>query len=245
MIDSPLDKHEKVALHFSGGKDSLAVVQLLANQLDRVTIYHGDTGDQLPEQQASVAYVEALAPHFVRIRSDVRGWIKTNGLPSDLVPYASHPIGRALGQETVPIVPRYDCCWENIMRPLLERTRADGCTLLIRGTKRCDAPAFPFLSGDVDPVTGIEFWYPLEHWTDHDVLAFLRNSGAPVPPYYDAGLKGAPDCAHCTAWLDEGRGAYLKAHHPEIWREYRAGLIAILQALGDPMRHLQREMQNG
>lgn len=238
---SPLDRHERsAALAFSGGKDSLACVELLRDQLHRLTIYHLDTGDQLPEQQASVAYVERIAPHFVRVRTDVRDWIGRNGLPSDLVPYASHPIGRELGQERVAIVPRYDCCWSNIMLPLQERMQADGCTLIIRGTKRADMPRLPLESGQ--SANGMELWLPLEDWTDADVLAFLHAREVPIPPYYDAGLHGAPDCAHCTAWWNEGRGAYLKTHHPEVYAAYRAGLETILHALGEPMRWLNREL---
>lgn len=237
---SPLDRHERIALSVSGGKDSLACVTLLRDQLHRLAVYHCDTGDQLPELQASVAYVESIAPHFVRVRSDVRDWIGRNGLPSDLVPYASHPIGRALGQERVAIVPRYDCCGQNIMLPLLERMQADGITLIIRGTKRADMPRLPFESGQSSH--GMELFLPLEDWTDADVLTFLRAQDVPVPVYYDAGLNTAPDCAHCTAWWNEGRATFLKAHHPAVYAEYRAGLETILHSLGEPMRWLNKEL---
>lgn len=239
---SPLHRHDKVALAFSGGKDSLACIELLRDHLDRITIYHCDTGDQLPETQQSVAYVEALAPHFVRLQSDVRGWIRDNGLPSDLVPYGSHPIGRRMGQERVAIVPRYDCCWSNRMQPAIERIVADGCTLIIRGSKRSDMPHLPWASGDRDARTGLELWLPIEDWTDADVLAFLHARDVPVPRYYAAGLRGAPDCAHCTAWWDEARGAYLKRHHPAVHAEYLAGLQTILRELAAPMHWLQTEL---
>jgi len=242
---SPLDRHDKIALHFSGGKDSLACVHLLRDELHRITVYHLDTGDQLPELQESVAAVEAMAPHFVRIQGDVPGWIARNGIPTDLVPYASHPIGRMLGQERVPLVPRYDCCFSNIMQPLGERTSADGCTLIIRGTKRADMPHLPWASGEIDAPSGIELYLPLQDWTDEDVLGFLRSQGIPLSRFYADGLHSASDCARCSAWWDEGRGAYLRKHHPEIWADYRARLGLILNEIIPPMGWLRTELGHG
>ena len=42
---SILDRHERIALQFSGGKDSLALWGLMRPHLDRVVVYHVDTGD--------------------------------------------------------------------------------------------------------------------------------------------------------------------------------------------------------
>jgi len=243
IIPSALTRHEKIALNFSGGKDSLACVHLLREHLDRITIYHVDTGDKLPEQQESVARVEAFAPHFVRIQMDVRGWIAANGLPTDLMPHNSHVIGRLLREDNGPrLVPRYDCCYANIMLPAIRRAVEDGNTLIVRGTKTADIPRLPWKSGDVDPATGLELYLPLRDWSDADVFAFLRSEGVEISRFYQEGLKGAPDCAHCSAWWDEGRGPYLKKYHPEVFAEYERRLCVIAAELGGPLTHLHREL---
>ena len=92
---SALDGHDRIALGFSGGKDSAAVLTMLreAGLLDRVTVYHLDTGDLLPEMVAHVARMTAGLPRFEHIQTDVRGWQWQHGLPSDLVPHTQHWIG--------------------------------------------------------------------------------------------------------------------------------------------------------
>jgi len=59
--------HDKMALQFSGGKDSLALAYLLKPYWGRLTFYHLDTGDLLPEIRDLVALFAAKVPHFVRV----------------------------------------------------------------------------------------------------------------------------------------------------------------------------------
>lgn len=233
-----IENHEKIALSFSGGKDSTACVYLLRDHLDRMTVYHVDTGDYLPETIAVVAEVERMVPHFVRIKTDALAWTEQYGLPSDLVPYGSHPIGRACGQATEKLVSRYDCCFANVMWPLYERVKADGCTLLIRGTKAADVPVLPVGHGAV--MDGIELWYPIQAWSDSDVLAYLDEVGAPRSRVYDYGCNSV-DCARCSGWWTEGRGAYLKQHHPALFVDYKARLTRVQRALAPVLRTLENE----
>jgi len=237
---SPLLRHPpgKRALSFSGGKDSLAVVELLREYLDEITIYHLDTGDLLPEMRESVSRVEAFAPHFVRVETDVSGWIATHGLPTDLLPFHSHPVGQHLGQATVRLVGRYDCCYANLMWPLFKRIYDDGFTLLIRGTKRCDIPRLPAEPGEI--VDGVELWYPLLDWSHDHVFDYLRERNVPLPRVYDY-VTNSPECARCSAWWGEGRAAYLKKYHPEIWVEYDARLQVVIDAVAPSLALLRHE----
>jgi 3'-phosphoadenosine 5'-phosphosulfate sulfotransferase (PAPS reductase)/FAD synthetase len=238
MTDSPLDRHTKIALSYSGGKDSRACIQMFKDRLDDITIYHVDTGDLLPEVRECVAEIEARAPRFVRISTDVSGWIELNGLPTDLLPYASHPVGRYMGQEQHRLVGRYDCCYVNLMWPVFERVMADGCTLLIRGTKRVDMPRLP--AGQGETVAGVEIFYPLLDWTNEQVFAYLQLQGVKLPRIYDYTTQG-PDCARCSAWWSEGRGMYLKKYHPELYAEYDARLQIIIDAVAPSLAMLRRE----
>jgi phosphoadenosine phosphosulfate reductase len=224
-----LDRHQAAAFSFSGGKDSLAVAYMLRPAADRVTVYCVDTGDLLPELQDIIAHVEVMFPRFVRIQTSAAAYITRNGLPSDLVPYQSHPLGRRIGQAAIPLVSSYDCCWYNVMEPLLHRVQQDGCTLLIRGTKSSDMPRLPVVDGQL--LGGIEHCYPLQAWSNDDVLAYLRAEGAPIAPMYDFGLRTSFDCATCPAWWREGRGPYLKERHPELFGVYQARLRQVTDAL--------------
>jgi phosphoadenosine phosphosulfate reductase len=234
----PLERHDKIALSFSGGKDSLACVHLFRDHLDRITIYHNDTGDLLPEMMESVARVEAFAPHFVRINSNVSEFIAKWGLPTDLLPYSAHPIGRAMGEGKNPLVSRYDCCWSNLMFPLYARVLDDKNTLLIRGTKSADMNVLPITSGEV--TDGIEIYYPIQSWTNDDVMIYLRRNQIPIPRLYKY-MTNSPECARCSAWWGEGRAAYLRQFHPDIWADYDKRLQVVIDEVALPLANLRRE----
>jgi 3'-phosphoadenosine 5'-phosphosulfate sulfotransferase (PAPS reductase)/FAD synthetase len=237
---SALARHERVAVNFSGGKDSLAVCHLLreAGLLDRVTIYHNSTGDLLPEVREVVESVKAFAPRFVHIQGDVLGWIAQHGLPSDLVPFHAHEVGQIAGQGA-PVASRYDCCYANLMRPLWERVKADGNTLIIRGTRKGDFPRLPVTSGQT--AEGCEFLHPIEDWSADDVFAYLRKVGAPICRVYEEGPQ-SPECARCTAWMNVGTGRYLKRHHPDLYADYKARLTALMGSLAPVLETYRREV---
>jgi 3'-phosphoadenosine 5'-phosphosulfate sulfotransferase (PAPS reductase)/FAD synthetase len=238
-MNDRLIKHERIALSVSGGKDSTACVYLLRGYLDRIVVYNLDTGDILPELRESVDRIAAFVPHFVRIKTDVTGWINANGLPSDLVPHSSHPIGRAMGEGNVRLASRYDCCWANLMAPLYERVRADGCTMLIRGTKRADMKHLPIADGDVS-AEGVELYYPLQDWSNEQVFTYLKAQGVELPRLYDY-VDQAPDCARCSAWWSEHRAGYLKELYPETFRQYDARLQLVINEIALPLAMLKRE----
>ena len=228
-----LDRHERVAFSFSGGKDSTAVWHLLdeAGLLDRVTTYHMDTGDLLPEMRAVVAHYEARTPRFVRITGRVNEWIAEHGLPTDLLPHTAHPVAYLMGEARVPLVSRYDCCYANLMLPTFRRIIEDGNTLLIRGTKRVDMRRLPCGTGE--HVDGVEIYYPIEDATNDEVFAYLRAVGAMVSPVYQH-VTNSPECATCSAWWGEKRASYLKSRHPLLYARYKARMDAVAAEI-EPM----------
>jgi phosphoadenosine phosphosulfate reductase len=240
MIDlSPLGQHENVALSFSGGKDSLACVYLLRDHRDRITIYHMDTGDLLPEVREIVAHVKGFWPRFVHIQGDVLSWIAKYGLPTDLMPHTSHPLGRAAGASKVPLVPRYDCCFLNLMMPTYQRIKADGNTLLIRGTKSCDMKRLPAASGDSPD--GVELWLPIQSWSHAQVFDYLCSVQAPISRIYSH-VTNSPECARCSAWWAEDRASYLRKYHPGLFSDYATRLRQVADEVAIPLQNLKHEL---
>lgn len=236
---TPLDRHERAALQFSGGKDSLAVVYLLRPHWERLTVYHVDTGDLLPEVCEIVDRVEAMVPDFRRIATDAKGWTAHFGFPSDLVPTTSTPTGIVIGASKLPIVDRFTCCAANLMVPLHRRMVEDGVSLVIRGTKRADLARLPAESGDTSP--GYELWLPLQEWSHGQVFDYLRRVGAPICRVYEHKVN-APECATCPAWWSEGRAAYLRKHHPDLHDVYRAKISAVAAEVTPHWKALQGEL---
>lgn len=242
MIDTTiLGSHNRIGLHFSGGKDSLAVAYLLREHWDRLTFYHVDAGDLLPEVREIVDDMERQVPCFVRIASNSRAWGEANGLPSDLVPHTGTLPAKLMGAKTL-ISSRYECCGHNLWLPMHARMVEDGISLVIRGTKRCDMPKLPAVSGDTS--MGYEIWLPIEDWSHERVFAYLREVGAPLCRVYET-MTNAPECATCTAWWTEGRAAYLAKHHPELSAAYRAKLAIVAAEVTPVWASLQAEMAHG
>jgi phosphoadenosine phosphosulfate reductase len=243
LIDpSPMTPHRNIGLQFSGGKDSLAVAYLLRPHWDRLTFYHVDTGDLLPEMREIVRHIENQVPYFVRIATDARKWTDEVALPSDLVPMTCTEAGLLFGLSKRRLIDRFTCCHINLMMPLHERMKADGVTLAIRGTKRADFPKLPAENGPTP--LGYSLWLPLLDWSHDDVFAYLREAGAPICRIYEHRVN-SPECATCPAWWNEGRAAYLKKHHPDLAAAYSARLQAVAGEVMPVLATLQAEMAHG
>lgn len=224
-MDAILNRHQKIAFCFSGGKDSMAALYLLKPYLDRITVYHLNTGDQPKETVEIINICKIFIPNFVEINTDSKAWIKINGIPSDIVPTFNTPLGITMGFSDMLISDRFSCCWNNLMWPMHQKILDDGNTLIIRGQKVSDMPKVPFNTGAV--VDGIEVLYPLENWTDSDVMQFLKEQEAPIHPVYDK-LNGGIDCIHCTAWWDENHLDWLNDAYPEA-AEYVAKMHIVIK----------------
>lgn len=206
---SRLDGHDRAFLQFSGGKDSLALVYLFKEHLHRLTVLHCDAGDLLPEIQELVAGVARQVPNFLTVKTDAPAWIAANGLPSDLVPIRCHPaVANVFRADTHPVVPLTDCCaanrWQPMRRALVERV----ASLVIHGQRRSDLFGWDKkqASDSAQSPDGWQVWAPIAEWSDDDVMAYLREVGAPILRWYSH-KPHAPECATCPASWGEGRAA--------------------------------------
>ncbi|MEN6540834.1 MAG: methyltransferase domain-containing protein [Mizugakiibacter sp.] len=242
-LAAALNHHERIALQYSGGKDSTAVLYLLRPWWDRLTVYWTNTGDPVPETLEVIDEVRAEVAHFVEITGDVKAWRAANGTPSDIVTFRGHAIGNFLGFGDLRLSNRFDCCWANLMLPMVQRMQADGVTLIVRGTKDADMPAQPVNSGDIHD--GFEILYPVQDWSDEEVFDFLAQEGAPVADYYAFGAPTAPECLGCTAWWDDRKAAFMAARHPEQYAQYRDTLKRIKSGALASLACLEREIGEG
>ncbi|MNS68231.1 Dimethylglycine N-methyltransferase [compost metagenome] len=244
-IEQAFNRHDRVGLQFSGGRDSTATLYLLREYWPQLTVYHVDAGDQFPETRAIVGKVrdEVLAAggRFEVIHSNVHESRRVNGWPTDLLPADNTPFGRRVAGEEMPLVGRYECCAHNIMLPMHQRVLADGCTLLIRGQRDSDYVAPPLRSGDTSE--GLEFLYPIQNWSGEDVERYLRENGLPVAEFYPEGIKRASDCMTCTAWWDDGRAQYLRRFHPEQHKIFIDRAILVRNAVAKQLQWLDHEME--
>ncbi|MCY1166331.1 Ubiquinone/menaquinone biosynthesis C-methyltransferase UbiE [compost metagenome] len=224
-IADAFERHERIGFQFSGGRDSTAALFLLRPYWGRMTIYHLDTGDQFPETKEVVRMVEALTGPMVRVQGNVAGVREQFGMATDLVPVDNTPDGRLVSGREVKLIGRYECCYRSLMEPMQRRIEADRITLIVRGQRDDEYAKQPMRSGDVQ--RGMEVLYPIQSWSGDQVSAFLTENGLPIAPFYERGVRRAPECMGCTAWWDEGRAKYLRDYHPEAFEAYTAKMKII------------------
>jgi len=237
-----LSMFRKPALHFSGGKDSMACLYLLRDQLDRIDVYWVNTGDTNPQLRDTVDAVRAWVPRFHEVKSDVAAWRAANGMPVDALPAHCTPIGLMYGMSKVRLSGRFDCCYANIMEPMHKRMLSDGVDCVIRGTKLCDTGRIP-AEGPSELYTIV---LPLRDWSHEDVHRYLQTVGAPVCANYDFGMEGrVPDCAGCTAWWGDNTPEYLAARAPQRLGPYLLALQTVREELRRHTAQLDRQIERG
>lgn len=219
-------QHGRPVLQFSGGKDSLACLELLRPWWPILTVAWCNTGDAFPETEALTRSVASKVGRFIEVRSDVTAWQAENGWPCDILPVGNTPLsGRC--DERPRLCLATSCCAANVWAPMQRAMHEIKATLVVRGQKACDGRKGPLLSGAV--VDGVEYWYPLEDWTDEQVFAYLREHAVEIPEHYEL-AKTSLDCRHCTAYLDEALGKlrWMRDRHPGVHTEVgrRVAIIA-------------------
>jgi phosphoadenosine phosphosulfate reductase len=164
----------KVALQFSGGKDSLALLWYMQAMWPFIDVIFMDTGDMYPSTLKRVEELKSIVPSFIHLKSDAPAYRRQHG----------DPHGATWLQ----------CCFNNVYEPMHRYIRANGYRQVLRGTKAVDPHVHIVYPGDV--LDNILFTFPLWHWTDIDVEQYL---GLRLPTEYRMGAVGMPDCKTCTA----------------------------------------------
>jgi len=255
---SILDQHERIVLAFSGGKDSLATLAVLRPHWSRLIVVHIDTGDLLPETREVVAHAFHMTKGQVQgwrhVRTNSIGWQEKFGMASDVVTHDCTALGMALlhGEAgSRQLSSRSDCCFANLGGPMAETVAELGATLVIRGTRREDS-AWGWLEMAGNAVSSDTFadgpacyWMPLANWSTKQVFALLQREGLPIAKYYHGEYRhSGPECARCTAWLNEGRGKYLRQFHPALAGEYLVRLQRVRSAIRPTLAQLDNELDD-
>lgn len=230
QIEDALARHGSAVLEFSGGKDSLCVLHHARPWADRITVMFVDMGDMFDFVRPFVEKVCALWDFKLEV---IESSPPSNVLPSDITPIWSTPLGNWLlppaDQSPVQIISAFDCCNTTLWQPLQQTVEASGTSLVLRGSKSTDAH-LSVPSGTT--FEGVEYLYPIDAWTDTEVMFYLQDHGLELPKQYGLGVNHSLDCAHCTAWLsteaEVQRIQFTREHYPEIFAELQRRMELVL-----------------
>jgi len=226
-------------LQFSGGKDSLATLLLLKDQLHEITVLWADSGDSFLETYAQMEKVKAFCPNFEVVKGDQPKVIADRGYPSDVLPVRNHKVIQGLiSIERVKLQGFLECCLSSFLMPMERRSKDLGATEIIRGVKKCDVIKGPTRDGDV--IDGVLYRNPIWDWTEDQVMDFIKDSEL-RSPHYDL-AHTSMDCMHCTAYLNDNHWKlpYLDKHYPDVGAEVRRRLKLIKLEVDNDMQHLNR-----
>lgn len=227
-------------LQFSGGKDSLACLQLLKPRWHEIIVCWVNTGMAFPETVDFMERIRMQVPHFHEVRSTQT--IQQDGYPADVMPVARSTFGQLVEPSRAPrFQSRYVCCGAALWIPMAQAMRELSATVVIRGQKGSDALRSPHTRGLQD---GIDYQFPLHNWTDEEVYAYLQREQVELPPNYRY-MNTSLDCWNCTAYLEENRGKfdYLRVHHPEKHRFLTARLHELADALDSAAEPLHQILE--
>lgn len=223
------DRHERVFLGFSGGKDSLALLHLCEPWRERVTLLWSNTGYMAGHM---AAFVRGFGDRWRLVevspeRDMLADW-EEHGTPVDVVAI-EHLEG--LDWRTPRVRPWPLCCAVNRTGPLAAYLARFGepCAFL-NGQRRSDRGTTPErMAGIMSP--NVETVMLLWAWSTSDVLTYLAAQAIPLPPHHDV-FQGSMECAICPADIKPGRLRVLDRFEPHAAAFVRAtarvslGLVA-------------------
>ena len=215
------------ALAFSGGKDSMACLHLMKDQLD-CAIYV-NAGYSYPETLAMVDYAgRFLKVHVVNSR-------RPDVIPADLVPADWTVDGQAYTTpKPITVVSYHECCNASLAAPLFAEAQRLGVTELVCGQR--NEESHKATSRDGDMVMGIKRLHPIEDWTEAEVLGYLETQMT-VPPHFYTIKHSSLDCYDCTGYRAESKDRleWTAQAHPMFFLRYQARRDALDGAIKEAM----------
>lgn len=203
------DRHERVFLAFSGGRESVVLAHMCEPWREKVTLLW--------------VRVQSHAPHmadFIRGYA-ARGWRleeiaapgimdhwSTAGIPAEVL-----PVENARGRKEPRMQPWPSCCYAIRQVPLnaYMRAQSEACALLHGQRAEDEAATAGGLSGQMPPY--VEVVQPLASWSEAEVAAYVDQHGLVLPSQYAEGYADSLECLICPAAPSPQRMDYLRRRH--------------------------------
>ncbi len=224
-----------IALHFSGGKDSLACLYLNRNRLGDILVMWLDTGKNFPCVLETIKRARAMCPNWETVHSDQDAVLREFGMPSDVVPVDSTAGAQQFVQRRGLKVQNYlDCCSRSQWMPLWRASMARGVTEIIRGQRADELHKAPVTDGQI--VDGVKISLPVEKWSGAEVLRYLKQQMGELPEHLLLD-HSSMDCSDCTAYWPalRNRREFVRLNYPEMHAQQEARMQTLRAEIGHYM----------
>jgi len=193
----------------SGGKDSLVSTHYTLSELDNVTV------------DKYVAFVDTtvmipIAVEFVREVCQKFGWHLNILKPKTT-------FWEQVEKKGMPWMKRRWCCYGLKLQPLFDFIRdLPPQRASVTGLRKDESPnRQKKLKKQIvyDRRRKIYAWEycPILHWTEKDVLSYIKKHNLPIPPHYRLGIK---ETCMCGAFSSVKEIMILKAYFPDLFAKF-------------------------
>lgn len=205
------DRHDRVFLGFSGGKESVALAHMLEPWRDRVTLLWVNTGVMALHMVKFVrGYGERFTLEEIASPNLIEHW-QAMGTPAEVF-----AMGNLTGSTQPRLQPWMHCCHLIRQEPVNAILRAQpGPCCFINGQRRQDRDGATVAGLKSKLPAAVEVVMPLASWSEADVFAYIVAHGLTLPQQYGDGYPDSIECLICPAPMKAERLRYLRRHHPD------------------------------
>lgn len=199
-----IEQSERVALMFSGGKESLVLAHMLKAHRDRITLVWMNTGAMFPHMAGFIrGFAKEHGYELVVLHSDQKADFSRFGWPARVIPIYRNPDGRIKTDSAQA------CCYRLRGRPIIQWMLLHGVNTVAHGQRLADDSPFSFV-GECEEIA------PLWHWSEADVYRYLSEHSIQLPEQYAHGYPDSGECWNCTAEIDPKRFKWMRRRYPEL-----------------------------
>ncbi|HMK46566.1 MAG TPA: phosphoadenosine phosphosulfate reductase family protein, partial [Methanocella sp.] len=213
-------KRSPVTISFSGGKDSLAVLDIAKKAVHDLTVFFIDTGLEFPE---TVEFVEQYArDNHIQITIQRAGDVFDQNFP-------------AFGP---PAKDFRWCCKVCKLGPITSLLSGKNDVITIDGKRRYES----FQRGGIGPVERNPFVpgqvsvFPIRDWRAIEVWLYIFMEKLPYNPLYDMGFERI-GCWLCPAAL-QAEYVRMKELHPDKFKKWQDRLRSWARDMGLPQEYV-------
>lgn len=255
VMDNLMRAHDRACVSFSGGSDSLVLLDLISHTPHKPIVIWADTQMEYPETQEFIETTVAGYGMELRIaraqHSPLEQWQRT-GWP--MLGKLGARLWMQRNRDKDFSINVSECCRAMKIRPARQLARNIGCTLQITGQRGSQDDLVRGLRGFKDGTIFYQkrdrLWIanPLSDWTESEILSYIAERRLQQHP---SRYKGASTigCVYCGGGSQHTNSGYriLRTTWPEAWQqfivEWKGGLVILALKHGRRLSEIHAAVQ--